>query len=142
MRVVPFLPYHVDLLRAQGVQGAQLRAVSHVPAQYASVARPEGPAVTAFDGEKIVICGGIAKYSANSGICWALLSADSGNHMLFLHRAVKRFITLTPWRRLEATVEKGFGAGCRWVELLGFRFEGEMLKYGEDGETHIRYGRT
>jgi hypothetical protein len=141
VRVEVFQPYHVDLLRAQGVQGAQLRAVSQVPAEYATVARLEGPAVTAFDGDRILICGGIAKYSANSGICWALLSADSGKHLLWLHRSVERFISINPWRRLEATVEKGFGAGCRWVELLGFQLEGEMPCYGDDRETHLRYGR-
>jgi hypothetical protein len=142
MRIEPFQPYHVDLLRAQGVQNAQIRSVSHVPSEYAKVARPEGPAVTAFEAERILICGGIAKYSANSGICWALIAADSGRHLLKLHRAVERFITINPWRRLEATVEKGFIPGCRWVELLGFSLEGEMLKYGEDGESHLRYART
>jgi hypothetical protein len=141
VRVVTFKPYHIDLLRAQGVHGSQLRVVSHLPVSYATVATPKGPAVTAFDGERVVICGGIAKYAEDSGICWALLSADSGRHMLFLHRAVERFISMNSWRRLEATVEKGFLAGCRWVELLGFKFEGEMPCYGPERETHLRYGR-
>ena len=142
MRVLPFEPYHIDLLKAQGVQSAQLTEVSIVPATYASIARPEGPAVTAFDGDRILICGGIAKLSAVNGICWALMAQDSGRHMMSLHRAVKRFIDIHPWKRLEATVQKGFPAGCRWVELLGFEFEGEMRAYGPDGSTHLRYGRV
>jgi len=140
MIVQPFKPYHIDLLRAQGVQGAQLGEVSLVLGAYENV--PPGPAVTGFEGDRILICGGIAKIAPGNGICWALLAADPGKHMHALHFAVKRFISLQPWRRLEATVEEGFGAGCRWVELLGFKFEGSMPKYGPKGETHLRYGKT
>jgi hypothetical protein len=140
MIVEPFRPYHVHLLKAQGVQGAQVREVSHVPATYASV--PPGPSVTARDGDHILICGGIVKLSEHRGECWALLSPDCGRHMLWLTRAVKRFIEIYPWRRLEASVEEQFGAGCKWVEMLGFKFEGRMANYGVDGETHLRYART
>lgn len=140
MIVEPFQPFHIDLLRAQGVQSAQLRAVSHVPAAYASV--PMGPAVTAREGDRIVVCGGIYAYAPHRGMCWALLSADAGRHMTWLHYAVKRFITMQPWRRLEATVEETFEDGCRWVQLLGFKFEGRMPEFGDDGETHLRYART
>jgi hypothetical protein len=142
VRVEPFQPFHLDILRAQGVQGSQLLEVSQVPANSANLKKPDGPAVTAFDGNRILVCGGIATMGPKRGACWALLAADSGRHMLALHRAVGRFITLQPWQRLEATVEKGFGAGCRWVELLGFEFEGEMKAYGTHGETHLRYART
>jgi hypothetical protein len=142
IEVRQFLPYHVDLLKAQGVQDAQIAEVSLVLTSYANVSRPDGPAVTVFDGDRIVICGGIAKVTESNGVCWALLSADAGKHMTWLHYAVKRFITLNPWRRLEATVEENFEDGCRWVKLLGFEFEGRMAKYGPNGETHLRYSRT
>lgn len=141
MIVEPFQPFHVDVLRAQGVQPAQLAEVSHVPGSYASVGRPQGPAVTARDGDHILICGGIVKQTDTRGECWALLSPDAGRHMLSLTRAVKRFIEIHPWKRLEATVEEQFGAGCKWVEILGFRFEGVLPRYGLDGETHLRYVR-
>jgi hypothetical protein len=140
MRVEIFQPYHVDLLRAQGVQGAQLNEVSLVPGACANV--PPGPAVSAFDGDRILICGGIAKITNTNGVCWALVAEGAGKHMHALHFAVKRFITLQPWRRLEASVEEGFGAGCRWVELLGFQFEGRMLKYGENGANYLRYAKV
>lgn len=140
MRVEIFQPYHVDLLRAQGAQNAQLNEVSLVPGAYANV--PAGPAVSAFDGDRILICGGIAKITNTNGVCWALVAEGAGKHMHALHFAVKRFITLQPWRRLEASVEEGFGAGCRWVELLGFQFEGRMLKYGERGENYLRYAKV
>lgn len=135
MRVEVFQPYHLKLLLAQGVQPSQRREVSHVPDEYATVGR----ALTAFDGERVLLCGGIVPLG-HIGILWALLAEDAGHHMIALHRATKRFLGIHPPRRIEASVEKGFNAGCRWIELLGFRFEGEMPGYGRDGETHLRYG--
>jgi hypothetical protein len=142
IEVRPFKPFHVDLLRAQGVQASQLAEVSHVPATYASVASsPQGPAATVFDGDHVVLCGGIVIQAPARGECWALLSEDAGRHMRWLHYAAKRFLTMQHWRRLEASVEEGFGPGCRWMELLGFEFEGTMKGYGLNGETHLRYAR-
>lgn len=140
IQVVPFRPYHIELLRAQGVQQAQLREVSNVPGTYETVAR--GPALTAFEGEHVILCGGIAILAPARGVCWALLSERAARHMVFLHYAVKRFISVSHWERLEASVEENFAQGCRWLELLGFSFEGRMPKYGLDGATHLRYGKT
>ena len=142
LEVVPFRPYHLDLIRAQGVQPSQERTLSHVPASYAKVARPPGPALTVFEGDRVILAGGILTVDQRLGQLWAVLAANAGSHMLSLHRGVLRFIECAHVRRLEATVEKGFTPGCRWVELLGFRYEGEMPGYGEEGETHLRYGRV
>ena len=140
MRVEPFRPFHVELLRAQGVQGAQLAEVSHVPLSYATLL--EGTGVTAFEGTRVLICGGIVTLTPDFGMCWALLSETASKHMTELHYATKRFITMHRWRRLEASIEKGFPAGCRWAELLGFTYEGEMRGFGPKGETHLRYARV
>jgi hypothetical protein len=148
VRVEPFQPYHLELLRAQGVQREQQRELSIVPAAYASIGAPAGPKVTAFDGDKVILCGGIALMQpatlehAAVGQCWAVLAERASRHMQWLHYATKRFITMDKWRRLEASVEKDFRAGCRWVELLGFEYEGEMRGYGSNGETHLRYARV
>ena len=141
MIVEPFKSYHLDLLRAQGVQGAQLAEVSIVPVTCASLAPPPGPAVTVFHGEQILLCGGIVERLPAHGECWALMADEAGRHMTWLHYAVKRFLTMQRWMRLEATVEKEFSAACRWVTLLGFQFEGEMPFYGLHGETHLRFAR-
>ena len=142
MIVEPFRPYHIELLMAQGVQEGQLRQVSQVPAGWGSVGTIPGSALTAMDGERILLCGGVMPtMRPKIGVLWAVLSAEAGSHMLWLHRATQRFISIAPPRRLEATVEKGFPQGCRWLELLGFEFEGPLRSYGLDGEDHVRYAR-
>jgi hypothetical protein len=139
IHAVPFRLFHVELMRAQGVQGAQLAEVSLIPPEGAHLL---GPALSAFDGERILICGGIQEIYPQHGVVWGLLAQNAGRYMTAIHYGVSRFIGARAWRRLEASVEKGFAPGCRWLELLGFRFEGEMPAYGMRGETHLRYGRT
>jgi hypothetical protein len=139
--VEPFRTYQIALLIAQGVQAAQVQQVSHVPASYASVAKPPGLSMTVRDGEAIVLCGGILPAGPGYGVLWAVLSATAGKHMLFLHRATRRFIDLERWRRLEASVEVGFPAGERWLQLLGFKHEGPLEAFGANGEDHVRYAR-
>ena len=137
MRIEPFKPYHVELLKAQGIQGAQLGEISFVPQAPPASA---GPAITAFDGSVVIACGGIIDL-AGMGMCWALMSDIARLYMTPIHYTTKRLMTLKPWRRLEATVDESFAAGCRWVDLLGFKFEGAMPGYGPKGETHLRYGK-
>jgi hypothetical protein len=139
MTVEPFQPYHIDLLRAQGVQSAQLGEVSIVPAT--SVIQPPGPALTVFDQDRVVLCGGVIMQAPGRGECWALMTEGAGKYMHWLHFAAKRFISIQRWRRLEASVPQGFGQGCRWVKLLGFSFEGELKNYGPQGETYLRFAR-
>ena len=122
----------------QGVQPAQ--QVSLVPATYANFQRPPGPALTVFEGDRVILSGGIASINARHGVLWAVLSPLAGRHMLFLHRGVKRFIDCQPVKRLEATTELGFWHGCRWLKLLGFKYEGKMPGFGDAGETHLRFG--
>lgn len=141
MIVVPFKTYHLDLMIAQGVQGAQLHQVSHVPGGYANLAPIPGTALTASVDDQILLCGGIMPTGPKMGMLWAVLSAKAPSHLLSLHRGVKRFLEVNPPRRLEATVEKGFYPGCRWLHLLGFRYEGESPCYGLNGETHLRFAR-
>lgn len=141
MRVERFRPYHLHLLRAQGVQSVQARELSHVPADCESV-DPAGVALTALNGDRVLLCGGIIPARPQVGTLWALLSADAGRHMVWLHRATRRVLTLEHWERIEATVEEGFPEGCRWLRLLGFKLEGAMPKYGLNGETHLRFGKT
>lgn len=141
MIVEPFRPFHLQLLIAQGVQASQIQQVSHVPAGYASVTRPPGLSMTVRNGDEILLCGGILPCGPGFGVLWAVLSDKAGRHMVRLHRATQRFIALEPWRRIEASVEVGFPAGVRWLELLDFKYEGPLESYGANGEDHLRYAR-
>jgi hypothetical protein len=140
MIIETFEPYHIDLLRAQGLQAEQREIGALV---YAHLAKPVGPAFTvrAPSGD-VLLCGGIAYTAPHMGTCWALLSESSRRYLKGLHREVKRFLDLYAMQRLETTVREGFLPGCKWVEKLGFEFEGRMAGYGERGETHLRFSKV
>lgn len=141
-RIEPFRPVHLELIFAGGVQAAQRRVVSHVPTGVARLYRIPGMALTALDGDHVLMTGGIFPFTDRFGVLWAVLAEDAGRYMFRLHRATARFLEIGNWRRLEASCEQGFPAGCRWLTLLGFTQEGPLLAYGEDGADHWRYARV
>jgi hypothetical protein len=137
--IVPFRPYHVDLLIARGVQPQQQAEASLVLGPYANLPPPLGMALTALEGDKVLMCGGVIPRFPGVGEVWALLSSDARWHLVALTRATRRFLGTQNYRRLEVTAEAGFAPGCRWLEMLGFRPEGPCYNYGPKGEHHLRY---
>lgn len=137
MVIVPFKPEHFFRMK---LQPAQLNAVGYVSDEYVSALAKMGPCATALDGDRVIGSCGIAQ-TITGGILWAFVSEDAGRYMVKLDRCARRFLSAIPAARIEATVEKGFLPGCRWLDLLGFEFEGVMRKYGPDGKDHLRYAR-
>lgn len=142
LEVSPFRPVDALLLDAQGVQAAQRGAIGTVDASFPQLGVWPHVALTVRAGTHILGCGGIVQVTPRMGLIWALLAEDAGRRMVALHRICKRMVESSRARRLEATVPEGFGEGCRFVELLGFEFEGRMPAYGMNDETHLRYGRV
>lgn len=142
LRIEPYRPVHLEQALAAGVQPAQRRIVSHVPVGLARVLKIPGLALSALEGEHVVMVGGAMPMGDRFAVLWAVLAEDAGRYMLRLDRATRRFIAIGNWRRLEASVEQDFPAGCRWLELLGFTREGPLAAYGDDGADHWRYARV
>ena len=141
--IEPYRPVHLEAALAGSLQPAQRRIVSHVPVGLARVlGRLPGSALTALDGDHVLMCGGAMPMSERYAVLWAVLAEDAGRHMVRIDRGVRRFLDIGNWRRLEASVEQNFAAGCRWLELLGFTEEGPLAAYGDDGADHWRYARV
>lgn len=141
-RIEPYRAWHLEAVLAGSIQPAQRRLISHVPVGFARVLKLPGLALSALEGDHVLMTGGIMPMGDHFGVLWAVLAGDAGRYMVRLHRGTERFLSIHPWRRLEASVEEGFPAGCRWLELLGFAYEGPLRAYGEAGEDHIRYARV
>lgn len=88
-----------------------------------------GGFVGLLDGETVGCAGVVPVYGPNSikGVAWAFLLSGSRPVFLQIHRAVKRYLDETPYRRIEAHTDSRFSVARRWVELLGFRLEAEKL---------------
>lgn len=100
-----------------------------------------GLAWTAEDDGEIIGIAGLAPQWENRAIAWALISASAGKRFQVIHRAVKRFLDVSPFRRIEANVDVGFEQGERWMKMLGFEYEGYLRAYRPDGADMLLFSR-
>lgn len=84
---------------------------------------------------------GLAPQWENRALAWALISDAAGPHFKCIHKAVKRMLDVSEFRRIEANVDVGFEAGERWMKLLGFKYEGYLTAFRPDGADMLMYAR-
>ncbi len=77
---------------------------------------------------------------------WALISGLINKYPIATTKSVKVMIrkleSKYKIRRLQTLCLKGVEIHRKWLEFLGFEFEGELKNYGINGETYFRYART
>lgn len=78
----------------------------------------------------------------NRAMALMLFSRDAGKWFTRVHKVVVRFLESCGIRRVEATVDVDFPAGNRWIEMLGFEYEGLMKAYRPDGADMNLYARV
>jgi len=100
-----------------------------------------GLAWTAENEGEVIGIAGLAPQWENRAIAWALISKSAGKHFHVIHRAVKRFLDVSSFRRIEANVDVGFEEGERWMKMLGFEYEGYMKAYRPDGSDMLLFAR-
>ena len=100
-----------------------------------------GLAWTAEDDGRVVMCGGLLPQWENRALAWALIGENAGAHFAMIHRHVKQFLTLCPYRRIEAHVDVGFAAGVRWMKMLGFELEAYKKAFRPDGPDMLEFVR-
>ena len=139
MRIIPFEALHVELLDDQE-HNKPLRPF--ITAK--DVRALEGPhAYTGVVDGRVVVCAGVEPMWQGRGYAWSYLSAGSGAHFVAIHKAVKRFLEIAPFVRVEASVVCEFEQGHRWARMLGFNLEAErMISYGPDGRDYALYARV
>lgn len=93
------------------------------------------------EGEIVAIAGLIPQWE-NRALAWAYISKNAGPHFRKIHKAVCRFLDQSDFRRIEATIDVGFDEGVRWIEMLGFEYEGYMKAYRPDGADMLLYARV
>ena len=140
MIVVPFLPAHLKDLIVHDYMGF---IQDDLDDEYAELLNA-GPAYTVLVDDKVVCCAGILQVSKFRWNVWALLSKDSGKHMLGITRAVKKFLDENSKTRYETHVRSDFVNGHKWMKMLEFSNEtpNGMKAYGDDGYDYCLYARV
>jgi len=83
---------------------------------------------------------------AGVGEAWVLFSPEVVNHKVSIRRNVKKYLKKiiedNNLHRVQAHVQCEWGLAIRFVESLGFKIEGKMLKFGFDKSDSYLYALT
>ena len=113
------------------------------PLEMGILYKRRGLAYSGFCNGELVICAGVGIPWKGLGEVWAVLSPHAPKCHLSINRAAKRFlwamIKEADLRRVQAQVDLSFTKGLKWLEWLGFKFDGVSEKYGPNGEDFVRY---
>ena len=119
---------HIEKIRSDKIDREIALSLVSLPMQYAVV----------HDNDIVCIFGAIEHWEGRVMI-WSIMGENSGRWMFQLTKIAHAFIQTLSARRIEATVEEGFEAGYRWMEILGFVREARLHKYLPDGGDVIMY---
>lgn len=139
MILVPYIAEHLFMLKAQE---AQQYLAKHMDDKYAKDLEAT-LAWTGFVGERVIGCFGVAPMWTHRALLWSYMDQSAGRHLVSVHKAVMRYLEVTPYRRIEAEVDCEFEQGHRWLRMLGFQLEAERMRgYRIDGGDSALYARV
>lgn len=90
---------------------------------------------------EVIACGGVIEAWADRGQAWAFFRPDAGKYFLAIHKFVLSFLDSYPFKRIEATVDRNFPRGNKWVMMLNFNLEAPCLAQYREGRDYALYSR-
>lgn len=139
IQVVPYKAEHLLAISLQEAQWWLGRYLDYGQAKSLEAAQ----AFTGLVDGRPVICAGVIEIHPGRALSWSYVDRSAGVNFLFIHRAVRRFLELCDYRRIEAEVAFDFEAGHRWIRMLGFELEAPRLRsYLPDGRDCSIYARV
>lgn len=140
MRVVPFIPAHLEDLILHGYQEFMHKYMNEQYGEMLSFY----PSYSYVIDDIVKACAGVVPACEDRYVAWALMSKDSGKNMVGITKAVKHFLDTFGGTRVEMHVREDFEQGKRWAEMLGFFCETPvpMRKFAPDGKDYYLYARV
>lgn len=97
-----------------------------------------GPCFTLFADGQVVTCAGVAILSPNVGTAWMIGSDLVRLYRFSFQRVICHYLESIikhfQLRRVQTVVSAEFETSRKWLERIGFRYEGTMAKAGLGGE--------
>lgn len=139
--MITVIEFKADHLKALNIQQRQAYFREYLTDEnLKSLEDAPGDAYTVMDGDEVIAVAGVMSYGDGRGLAWSYLSNVIGNRMLPLTKAVKRFLSIANYRRIEMVVDCDFTQAHRWAKALGFTMEAERMKaYGMTGKDCSLY---
>jgi len=134
-RIVAFEPSHLAELDPPVFCRDQMQ-------RFAAGYRPAGPAFSLMEAGRPLGCGGLL-IESGEGRAWAFLSDSLRRRPMLLHRTAKRalpaLIAHYELQAVSAEAHADFLGARRWLERLGFRYEGFLPRFAGTTENYARY---
>lgn len=140
IKVVPLRSQDIFELKDRGVLGFYGNYVTD-SGLLALEDNPHSMTILTED-EQVIACGGCLEVWENRGHLWMCVDHDlATKNSIRIHNAVLRYVSVLPYRRVEAVVDAKFTKANRWMELLKFKREGLLHRYDVTGADMIMYSR-
>lgn len=103
-------------------------------------------AYTALHDGRILVVGGIFKFSEKTGGAWNIFSRHADAHPVAVARMMHRmFLKVAQDHGLHRLVTwnlKDMAAHHRWCEWMGFEREGVARKFDDKGRDYLQYAKV
>ena len=142
-----------NMMEIRPYQDGDMAFVRQDPFQEAVKSYPELPIpqhtyTTVFDGV-IVGVGGIKMYFEGVGEAWLIMTKQSKKDGIFgliacraIENKLNSLMAELKVRRCEANVRKDFPVALRFIEAIGFKFDGERKNWFPGNVSAMLYSRT
>lgn len=139
IRILPLQKAHLDHVRADFMAGFSATYLTEAIKDQLE----QSMSFAAIDGEEVICCAGVVEYWPGRAAAWAMISDKiHPRRFLTVHRAIKQFLDESGYGRIEAATALEFCNGHKWLEMLGFKKETEVMKgYLPDGRDASMYVR-
>lgn len=141
---IPFKPGHLDLLRVSRVHFGDPNLIHDYDEGNAGMTYGE----TIVDTDTLTVLGvmnGIVHHDKHLEVCMIVGEAAAKQPVGFfkhVKKILELYIEKLELKRVQATIRCGFPHLIKWIEMLGFQYEGTMRQFGIDGDDYMIYSRV
>lgn len=142
--IIPTQPQHLMLIKIQEGQSEERERLLMHPEFAIWAVRTSKIAFSLIVDDEVVAALGVRAddLDPQRGVGWALFANNAGKHLRFVLKHSRQVLDNLNMRRIETTASHRLPQAKRWLELLGFQYEGTMRAYDEMGIDHDMYARV
>lgn len=133
MKIIDFEPEHVLQIKPQQTQSYMNLTLEY--GQYLAT----GNCFTGVQDGKVVAIGGIIPVYAGRGYMHLIVAEDMPHQWIKLYRAARRLIDAVADDYVRLETMSVFSDADRWLELLGFEYEGVLRRVMPGGQDAKSY---
>jgi len=139
--IIPFEPEHLKLMAVREEE-ADVKAHKDFT-KWAEANHTPGTSYSGFYEGRLLGCAGVRILWPGVGEAWAQFSPEIINFgkeaYVYVGEYLKKIIEDNNLHRVQGNVDSEFLIAHKYIQNLGFKIEGKMLKYGPTGRDHYLY---